>query len=375
MAVKNRLPYPPKNSDGTDGKMSEALKSVDIRDTLNAFGGKVTNKTSSFFKPDANINKWSKHKPIIVDKIPASIRFIPYYDEVWNKQQGTAPSLIKDLGTAWQGSSEDAWFPYSLPSGGESQPFRKGDFRGYRADATSPFREFSVDNRETTYLDSTKFTIYIRYFLNNEDDPVEGGMMSLKDFNIMDDTWNTIRVGVVDYFKNGYTLYKGDSISASWGYANVNIDWGDSVNYKGWHEFAAVLVNDNDYIYPLPFNRIKVNVKESNVDSHFTMTLASYSSIQLEAKAEILWGTEEAESLNTKVMFELTDANGYVQQSFESNNTVVLDPGNYGYAEVVVSPYSLYDSVKQMAENGQLYCQAKINSLGWISNRILVQTS
>lgn len=370
MTVYKRLPRP---INGVENQ----LKSVDIRDTLNAYGGKVNNKTSSFFTADANINRWSKHKPIVTNFKNEVI--LAYDSDKWNKQQGSAPRYYKDSNTiitAWQGSTEDEWFPYTPPKGGEDEPRRKGDFRGYRADATSPFRDFHVDNRTTTYMDETNFTIHIRYFLNNDDDNVEGGMLSLSDMNIMDDTWNTMKVGVIDYFNGGYTIYEGDSISSNWGYAYVNIDWKDSVNYKGWHEFAAILISSDGYIYPLPFSRIKVNVKESNVDSHFNMILASYSSTQLEAKAEILWGTEETETLNTKVLFEFTDVNGYIQgRAYESVNTVYLTPGNYGYAEVVISSSLLDNSIKQMAENGQLYCQAKINSLGWISNRILVQTS
>ena len=40
------------------------LKWDDIRDTLNANGGTVTNDVSTAFQTTANINKWSKHKPV-----------------------------------------------------------------------------------------------------------------------------------------------------------------------------------------------------------------------------------------------------------------------------------------------------------------------
>ena len=370
MTVYKRLPRP---INGVENK----LKSVDIRDTLNHFGGKVTNKTSTFFTADANINRWSKHKPIVTNFKDEVI--LSYDSDKWDNQQGYAPRIMNNSRenriTAWQGSTEDEWFPYTPPKGGEDEPRRKGDFRGYRADATSPFREFHVDNRTTTYMDETKFTIYMRYFLNNDDDEVEGGMLSLSDMKIMDDTWNTMKVGVIDNFNGEYTIYEGDSISSNWGYAHVNIDWKDSVNYKGWHEFAAILISSDGYIYPLPFSRIRVNVAESNVDSHFNMMSATYSTIQLEARVEILWGTEEEGNLVTDVQFDLTNAEGAVMQSFTSNNKVNVVPGSYGYADLVVSPYDLYSATKQMAENGELYCQARINNFGWISNRILVQTT
>lgn len=40
------------------------LKAADIRDTLSAGGGIVSNDTTSFFQPAANINIWSRYKPL-----------------------------------------------------------------------------------------------------------------------------------------------------------------------------------------------------------------------------------------------------------------------------------------------------------------------
>ena len=37
---------------------------TDVRDVLNDAGGNVNNKLSSFFTSDANINYWSKRKPL-----------------------------------------------------------------------------------------------------------------------------------------------------------------------------------------------------------------------------------------------------------------------------------------------------------------------
>ena len=240
-----------------NGLPKTKLKSIDIRDTLNANGGKTNNKTSSFFKEDANINKWSKHKPIKDRRV-----IVPYDDEKWSNQDGAAPSTITSLATAWQGCSEEDWYKYELPKGGSTEPFRKGDFRGYRADAFSAFQVFSVDNTVTTHLDGTKFTIFVRIKLNNEEDKVVGGMLSLSDLNIFDESNNEMRVGVIDYFKGEYKTYLGQSFSeAGWGYAEVNIDWGDNVNNSGDHEFAAILYKTDGTYYPLPFERIKVKVE------------------------------------------------------------------------------------------------------------------
>lgn len=244
------------------------LKAVDIRDTLNANGGSVTNKTSSYFSINANINKWSKHKPIVTGYVDDT--FLDYDDPKWDQQQGSAPSIVSDLATAWKGSKESDWYDYTPPKGGISEPMRMGDFRGYRADAFSPFQTFSVDNTVTTHLDSTNFMIYIRIKLNNEDDPAVGGMLSLTDLGIFDTTWNDIRVAVIDYFKGSYNLYLGQSFSdANWGYASVNIDWEDSVNNSGDHEFAAALYKTDGTFYPLPFERIKVKVETYHINDYY----------------------------------------------------------------------------------------------------------
>ena len=40
------------------------LKASEIRDALVAGGGVVDNNTLSFFKGSANVNMWSKYKPV-----------------------------------------------------------------------------------------------------------------------------------------------------------------------------------------------------------------------------------------------------------------------------------------------------------------------
>lgn len=37
---------------------------TEVRDVLSDAGGVVNNNLVSFFTPDANINKWSKYKPV-----------------------------------------------------------------------------------------------------------------------------------------------------------------------------------------------------------------------------------------------------------------------------------------------------------------------
>ena len=46
------------------------LKASEIRDALSEGGGLVDNNASSFFKADANVNIWSKYKPVTVSYGP-----------------------------------------------------------------------------------------------------------------------------------------------------------------------------------------------------------------------------------------------------------------------------------------------------------------
>ena len=252
-----------------NGLPKTKLKAIDIRDTLNANGGKTNNKTSSFFKEDANINKWSKHKPIVTG-VKNDI-FVPFDSEKWNNQSGDVPKRVNDYVSAWNGCSVDDWYTYRLPKGGEDEPLRKGDFRGYRADATPPFKAFTIEDAEADHVEvtgnSTTCKVYIRNFLNNENDPQEGGMLSLKDLDIFNKLGETYRIAVVDKFirKGGsessatWDIYKGSELTEHWVESVVTLKtW--TVNDVGTHELAPVLVSDNGNYIPLPFPHRKLKI-------------------------------------------------------------------------------------------------------------------
>ena len=97
---------------------------ADIRDTLNANGGSVTNVLGTFFSSAANINIWARQKPIHwksdtsnnVGEGDGNYGFTPasrfYLDEVKSLYDG----------------SLNGW-TVNFPSGGSSSPYRLGDFR------------------------------------------------------------------------------------------------------------------------------------------------------------------------------------------------------------------------------------------------------
>lgn len=126
MAVKSILP-------------NTNLTGVDIRDTLNANGGSVGDNFTSFFTSGANINMWSKYKPVISTTL--------FFDlSLWQSSgfrgdlgdcglniKTYSPSTFKTAAKA----GTTGW-SYKIPSGGSSEPMRLGDFRGYCPSAYNP---------------------------------------------------------------------------------------------------------------------------------------------------------------------------------------------------------------------------------------------
>lgn len=115
----------------------ENLHFSDIRDCLNANGGSVNNDISSAFKSSAKINPWSKYKPVVYPQ--------PFVEDErrYKAQDGNCGfgSTIKTLEGAFVKGAYNGEFEvwkYTPPAGGEKQPLRLGDFRGYSAKA-KPF--------------------------------------------------------------------------------------------------------------------------------------------------------------------------------------------------------------------------------------------
>lgn len=139
------------------------LKASEIRDALAAGGGIVNNNTLTFFKKDANVNLWSKYKPVTVINGPDFVQdFYPndeYYHYQWWKSKdgncgvnvqatnGISPFInnIREGNYGWE---------YVLPE----SPYRLGDFRNYDIDAHCPISgEFQDDY--WVELDRLTFTL------------------------------------------------------------------------------------------------------------------------------------------------------------------------------------------------------------------------
>ena len=147
------------------------LLADNIRDTLAYYGGQVTHKWLTYFKPNANIDEWSKCKPYAIfgrtnrletDAERAAVKRNKNIPEVGGYGIQVAyvyNSPLKDLfdlvtGSLWKNNG----YRYSLPRGGKygdslAQPMVMGDFIGYTPLAVQPiehtFREDQVISDNT----------------------------------------------------------------------------------------------------------------------------------------------------------------------------------------------------------------------------------
>lgn len=290
MAVTNWLPKPINGDD--DNGMEAPLKAIDIRDTLKHYGGNVDDNTASYFTASANINRWSKHKPMVNRKL-----FLPFKDDAWNKQTGTIPKVYMQsnlqhqdaLAEVWAGCTEDDWFQYALPTGGTSEPLRMGDFRGYRADATSPFKSFMSTATEIEPTNGTAtFYLNLRYYLNDELAEADGGMLSLSDIALALNDYEYFALIVAKFTpKNAiggntrYIAWIGDSTKeADWGelVTSINIGMINTTN-EGTYEFAAALTDGHSYHIKLPLPHVTMTaeiwhendyIEEPSGDAYYT---------------------------------------------------------------------------------------------------------
>lgn len=130
MAVLNKIPDGP-------------VHMIDIRDTINAYGGSADNNLLSFFQENDN-NMWAKFKPIILK----NLNFFNLWDTTSAGRYGymgedgscgltipefTSPKAIRDA----LESGADKW-TYNPPKGGTVEPLRLGDFRRYIYRAVCP---------------------------------------------------------------------------------------------------------------------------------------------------------------------------------------------------------------------------------------------
>lgn len=161
---------------------------TNIGQVLNSAGGSVNqNQPLTFFQSAAKINPWSKRKPV-----PLTADFCqdistsePNYKANWWKGNNgncglSIPSYSNmDAVEAAINGGMNGWV-HQLPSGGQFEPYRLGDFRGYDTDAKPPFKSFYMPSKVSN-LSGTTVVASFSYNPVSQD----GASLALGDFSTL----------------------------------------------------------------------------------------------------------------------------------------------------------------------------------------------
>lgn len=216
-----------------------------IKQTLTEYGGSVSNDLLTFFTSGAKINPWSKWKPIIY---PADFVDSEASMKAYNWGINVSGLTTTSVSEAFNGSTINEW-RYTLPTGGARAPYRLGDFRKYRADATSPFREIGITSNEIVAGDSLTVTLYCRMFNTTNED----GMLGLNDIGDFDGCY----VMFIKKSPSGTysTVQSTAPISANHGSASaVFSNFTNASGDLGVHTIMAALYKNGVY-YRLPISK------------------------------------------------------------------------------------------------------------------------
>lgn len=169
------------------------VKQEDIRDTLNDYGGDVTNDATTYFTTDAAINMWSRFKPVWYKGDFIDIKTA--YKAQYNGYESDLPGFHSDgdcgvapLGRVYDGGDKPQYervkeaslikWGYALPLGGTYTdaygkeklcPYRMGDFRGYNPNALPPIYVSNNFQEQTIELSKVK-RVNIVVDMENSDD-------------------------------------------------------------------------------------------------------------------------------------------------------------------------------------------------------------
>ena len=224
-----------------------------IKQTLIDYGGtNISNDLLSFFTSNAKINRLSKWKPIA---IPAD--FVDSEDTMKAYDWGiNIPSVNNDLTAAFNGCSESD-YSLKLPTGGSSKPYRLGDFRNYRADATSPFYEISLNRTTAIAGETITATLYCRMFNTSN----QAGMLGLADMGTLSNCYAIfIKKDPSGSLK---TAMSTSTISANHGSVSATFGAFSTAQYElGTHTIMAALTKGDGTYYLLPVNKASVKVEQ-----------------------------------------------------------------------------------------------------------------
>ena len=317
-----------------------------IKSTLQGGGGSVSNDLLTFFTTGAKINPWSKWKPIIIpsDFVDSDSSFSSY-----NYGISVQNVRTNSMSEAFKGSSINEW-GYTLPTGGSSAPFRLGDFRKYRPDASSPFRELYIDKNEAIAGDTVTVELYCRMFNDSNED----GMIGLNDFA----EFNGCKVAFIKKSPSGTLsqVISTNTIASNHGSVSATFPaFSTSSSERGTHTYMAALYKDGMY-YRLPIAQKTVSVVESKLYDRATVSATCYSD-SCSASLTYLRGTTSSGSLIMTPVFYF--GNSSSQWIRISGSPINIAPGQYGSSSCLIDKYQYnsgyWSEIYSLAQADNLY--------------------
>lgn len=279
---------------------SQNVNYNDVRDTLAASGGSVNNTMSSLFAEAAKINKWSKYKPVAYPQ-----PFTDNYPNWYKSGKGDCGYNIVASGNIRDSVNAGSW-DYILPQGGESEPFRLGDFRGYNTKAVP----FIKSQYPKGYIIETveKSALPIIYTISNN-----LGSISLSDFDLSNtfdkdnmsmyvEVWNLNKTKLEKY-QDGYNPISVGENTLEFNPAGLSF---------GYHRILFGLRGiENGKIIPIPYsdnNYYEFQLFYRNLASF----LAQYNFYSIYAGS------------NTSLFYDNNIAKDVLKVTFANNFTIVF---------------------------------------------------
>lgn len=309
---------------------TENLKWDDIRDTLNANGGVVSNVAETAFHSSANVNKWSKCKPVRLKQDFTD------HSSNWYKANdgncGFGGLSLYDSNTIMTAYKNGDTWEYLLPRGGADEPFRLGDFREYYTKAI-PFIRTGL-KKDNSYKANTAGTGLVAFEF---DATPEEHSIQLKDFD--NSTFYPLANAKIAAF-----ICYGNPLSSDISAQVKSIQYGDVISSK------------NKPTITLDFNKIQLG-------SYYVVFAMSYEA------QNISYMTIPDPTEDNYIMVVVTNENDplfgtkavFSRIGFEANGIEANTPlTNIEYFANAYSPY--FQSLK-LFERGQLSLEFDINTL------------
>ena len=202
-----------------------SLDDYEIRDTLNEHGGVTDNVFGSKFRTTAQIDKWSKKKPVRYAAMFVDGTEDPPYWKAYNGFCGFAEDsvMFRVLENLVAAVEKGNIFVYELPTG-DPYFYRMGDFRSYNPKAKSPIWSFEASGQIDL---NAANTTYATFTILGDNDIDEETNLTLQDII------PTSAISLSEYYF-GVVVVKNGSIVKS-EVLSERID-----NGKGWTKSVSV---------------------------------------------------------------------------------------------------------------------------------------